>query len=99
MSSPQPASVTILKSSSSPPRATLVQKLPFVSAVTHCKFRMFWVSDAQTTHSRKQLAASRRTKAGGQGSHRGSNNGASLPPSDGPLSLVQGGDCLLVGEN
>lgn len=99
MSSPQPASVTILKSGSSPLRATLVQKLLCVSAVTYCKFRMFWVSDAHTTHSCKQLAASRRTKAGGQGSHRGSSNGASLPPSDGPLSFVQGGDCLLVGEN
>lgn len=77
-SSPQPASVTILESGSSPPRATLAQKLPFVSAVTHRKFRMFWVSD--TNHSRKQLAASRRrTKAGGQGPHRGSSAGPVFP--------------------
>lgn len=38
-----------------PPRATLVQKLLFVSTVTHCKFRMSWVSDTHTTHSCKQL--------------------------------------------
>lgn len=34
-----------------PLRATLVQKLQFVSTVTHFKFRMFWVSDTHTTHT------------------------------------------------
>lgn len=77
------------ESGSSPNRATLVQKLPFVSAVTNCKFGMLWVSDTHTTHSCKQLTASRKkTKAGGQGSSRGSNVEASLPPSDGPLSAL-----------